>query len=110
MDLRRLRDEQGFTLIELLMVIVILGILAGVAAFAVAGVTDRGSQSACKADVKSVQVASDAYYAKQGSYAASVDELVSAGFLRSKPNNPKYTVTYNSADGSVGSNPSCTSV
>ena len=44
------QDESGFTLIELLIVIVILGVLAGVVVFAVSGITDRGVTAACKAD------------------------------------------------------------
>ena len=62
--------EQGFTLIELLVVIAILGILAGVVVFAVGGITDRGKNSACKTEVKTVQTAIEAFYAKNASYPA----------------------------------------
>jgi general secretion pathway protein G len=55
--------ERGFTLIELLIVIVILGVLAGIVVFSVAGITDRGKTSACKADVATVTTAVEAYYA-----------------------------------------------
>jgi general secretion pathway protein G len=84
----RLRDrldagrQDGFTLIELLIVIVILGILAGIVVFAVGGINDRGQASACKADRKTLEVAEEANYAKNGSYAAEAT-LVSNGFLRS---------------------------
>jgi len=61
-------DESGFTLIELLIVIVILGILAGIVVFSVGGVTDRGKTSACKADVKTLDIAAEAFYAKLGTY------------------------------------------
>jgi prepilin-type N-terminal cleavage/methylation domain-containing protein len=60
------RDERGFTLIELLIVIVILGILAGIVLFAVGGVTDRGAVAACKNDFKTIQTAVEAYRAKKG--------------------------------------------
>ena len=43
------RNDSGFTLTELLIVIVILGVLAGIVVFAVGGITDRGEMSACKA-------------------------------------------------------------
>lgn len=76
------KNESGFTLIELLIVIVILGVLAGIVVFAVSGITDRGKASACAATVKTVQVAGEAYYAKNGVYADTTDALVQAGFLQ----------------------------
>jgi general secretion pathway protein G len=77
------KNESGFTLIELLIVIVILGVLAGIVVFSVSGITNRGDAAACKANVKTVQVAQEAYYAKTtpSAYAASVTALVTAGLL-----------------------------
>ena len=65
---RAREEESGFTLIELLIVIVILGILAGVVIFSVGGVTDTGNVAACKTDLKTVSVAVEAFKAKNGSY------------------------------------------
>lgn len=81
------KNESGFTLIELLIVIVILGVLAGIVVFSVSGITDRGAVAACKASVKTVEVAQEAYYAKTTppAYAASVDALVTAGLIRTAP-------------------------
>jgi prepilin-type N-terminal cleavage/methylation domain-containing protein len=67
------RDEGGFTLIELLIVIVILGILAGVVLFATGGITDRGTVAACKTDLKNVETAVEAYRAKTGQYPPDLD-------------------------------------
>ena len=111
--IRRMREQEGFTLIELLIVIVILGVLAAVVVFAVNGISDRGKASACKSDVKSVEVASEAYYAKNGSWATAIDDaghtsttLVGAGLLRSAPGTGNgYTVNYAAATGAVSSNP-----
>jgi type II secretion system protein G len=88
-------DDEGFTLIELLIVIVILGILAAVVVFAVGGITDKGKTSACKADFKTVEVAVEAYYAKNGSYPTSVTALTAAPdkFLRSTPKYAKVSTT-----------------
>jgi prepilin-type N-terminal cleavage/methylation domain-containing protein len=84
------KNESGFTLIELLIVIVILGVLAGIVVFAVGGITDRGKTSACKADVKNVEIAQEAFYAKTPvsgtpAYAANVAALVTAKLLREEP-------------------------
>ena len=64
------KQDEGFTLIELLIVIVILGILATVVVFAVGGITDRGQESACDADFKTLEVAYEAYVAQYGSSSA----------------------------------------
>ena len=109
------QEESGFTLIELLMVIVILGILAGIVVFSVSGVTDKGNAAACKADYKAVQVASEAYYAKNGSYATAIGPastattLMGGGFLRTAPQADKgYTITYAAATGAVSATGACT--
>jgi general secretion pathway protein G len=76
------KNDEGFTLIELLIVIVILGILAAVVVFAVGGITDKGTTSACKADKKTYEVAVEAYYAQEGAYPADENVLDSLGFIR----------------------------
>jgi len=87
------KQDKGFTLVELLIVIVILGILATVTVFAVRGITDQGTSSACAADLKTNEVAIETYYAKFGAAVApSTANLVSAGFMRANAT-PKYTVT-----------------
>ncbi len=60
------KQDKGFTLVELLIVIVILGILATVTVFAVRGITDQGQQSACNSDKKTLQTATEAYFAQFG--------------------------------------------
>jgi general secretion pathway protein G len=92
------RDQSGFTLIELLIVIVILGILAAIVAFSVRGITDRGDVSACKAEVKTVATAEEAYYAKNGTY-ATLAQLNTGGFLRD--GTPKYVASTSATDGSM---------
>jgi general secretion pathway protein G len=65
------RDDGGFTLIELLIVIIILGVLAGIVVFAVGGITDRGKTSACSTEKKTLQTAEEAFYAQNNSYTTS---------------------------------------
>jgi prepilin-type N-terminal cleavage/methylation domain-containing protein len=96
------KNEDGFTLIELLIVIVILGVLSGIVVFAVSAFNDRGYQAACKTDMKSVEVAAEAYKAKSvtGAWPASYTDIVPT-YLRTKPTSPNYTITLGNADGVV---------
>ncbi|HEV8558801.1 MAG TPA: prepilin-type N-terminal cleavage/methylation domain-containing protein [Actinophytocola sp.] len=94
------RNESGFTLIELLIVIVILGVLAGIVVFAVNGIQNKGEVNACQSNVKTVTVAAEAYYAQKGSYASAIDDvghtattLVGAGLLHSAPTDVDYSVS-----------------
>jgi prepilin-type N-terminal cleavage/methylation domain-containing protein len=59
---RKLRqEEQGFTLVELLVVVVILGILAGVGIQQFGNVQERARQSAHEANVKVLTSAAQMY-------------------------------------------------
>ena len=82
---RRRASDKGFTLIELLVVIVILGILAAVVVFAVAGLSDKGATNACKIDTRTLRTAQEAYYAEpsagDGGYAADATALLDAKLL-----------------------------
>ncbi|MDO7867411.1 prepilin-type N-terminal cleavage/methylation domain-containing protein [Nocardioides jiangxiensis] len=83
----RRRGDDGFTLIELLIVIIILGILAAIVVFSVRGIADRGNTAACKTEVRTVETAAEAYYAKKGSYPTWA-QLTATGadqFLHSAP-------------------------
>jgi prepilin-type N-terminal cleavage/methylation domain-containing protein len=94
------RSERGFTLIELLIVIIILGILAAIIVLAVGGVTDRGTRSACKTDLRNVVVAEEAYFAKNGSY-TPLANLVTQKFLREAPETTHYVISVDTSTGEV---------
>jgi prepilin-type N-terminal cleavage/methylation domain-containing protein len=77
-------NEYGFTLIELLIVIVVLGILAAIVVFSLTGVSGESKQAACTSDAKSVEIAADAYQAKNSTYAPSVAALTPS-YLHTAP-------------------------
>ena len=94
--------QDGFTLIELLIVIVILGILAGIVIFAVGSARNDSAQSACKAEIATLNTASEAYKAKYGAYPASAALLASTDFIKdSTLGGDGYSVTFVAA-GSTG--------
>jgi general secretion pathway protein G len=112
------RNESGFTLIELLIVIVILGVLAGIVVFAVSNFNNEGKASACKSDVKTIETAEEAYYAKANpnAYAATYADLLGSAtaqsYLKEAPgtvdttgkiatNSAGYTITLTSTGPSV---------
>ena len=90
--IRKTNDDAGFTLIELVVVMVTVSALSGIAVFSVGGLTDHVKLAACRADVTTVRVAGEAYTTLIGYAAPTMDELVTAGFLRSKPADVAYTV------------------
>jgi prepilin-type N-terminal cleavage/methylation domain-containing protein len=98
------RNDKGFTLIELLITVIILGVLAGIVVFAVGAFNDDGVKAACKADVKNVEIASEAYFARSAApraYAPTVAALVTAKYLREVPSSTSYTIGYDPATGAV---------
>ena len=78
------RREHGFTLIELLIVIVVLGVLAGIVVFGVAKFSSDAKTAACQANVKGVDIAASAYYAKFSTW-PTVATLVTENYLKSAP-------------------------
>jgi type II secretion system protein G len=101
--------DKGFTLIELLIVIVILGVLAGIVVFSVQFINNRGENASCKTDLKNVESAVEAYYAQFGSYPTAIDgaanstTLIGKGVLKDVPNNTAggYTINYDAATHTV---------
>ena len=60
--------ERGFTLVELLIVIVILGILAGIVVFAVGGATTNAKTTGCAAEKTTLSDALETYKSNVGTY------------------------------------------
>lgn len=73
--------RRGFTLIELLLVLVILGVLAGIVVPRFGGQTKRARETAATTQLSSFKTALDAYEVDMGSYPKGKDglkELVTA--------------------------------
>jgi prepilin-type N-terminal cleavage/methylation domain-containing protein len=72
---KRNRGQGGFTLIELLVVIAILAILAGVAVFAVNGLTTDADKNACELEKDVIKTAQQAALAADGAAGVPADYI-----------------------------------
>lgn len=71
------KNQMGFSLMELLIVMVILGILVGLAAPQLAGRTDVAKRDAARADILGgIAMAIDVYNVDMGRYPAALTDLV----------------------------------
>jgi prepilin-type N-terminal cleavage/methylation domain-containing protein len=73
------RKEEGFTLIELLVAIVVVGILTAVAIVGIAGLTNKGTKSACAATQDAIQTAQAVHFANNNTYPATFDQMINPG-------------------------------
>jgi prepilin-type N-terminal cleavage/methylation domain-containing protein len=109
--------EGGFTLIELLIVIVVLGILAGIVVFGIGTFRGDSQLASCKATLKTISVAADAYEANPAhTYPANITPLLPVaggpGYLKDAPDPLVVgTLAFNTTTHRVtSSTPGCTIV
>ena len=87
-DSRAARPDGGWTLIELLVVMTLIGVLASLALVQYRNSIQAAKEAVLKADLFHMRDAIDQYYADKGQYPASLQALVSDGYLRGIPVDP----------------------
>jgi len=81
----RRRLQNGFTLIELVIVLAIIGILLSIAIPVYQKSIEHARESALKQDLATIRSAIDQYTLDKEKAPQSLDELISAGYLRQIP-------------------------
>jgi general secretion pathway protein G len=84
----RKSPQSGWTLIELLVVIALITILAGLAMTQYRNSVTQAKEATLKTDLFRMRDAIDQYYADKGKYPASLEALVSEGYMRKIPDDP----------------------
>jgi len=82
------RTQEGWTLIELLVVMTLIGVLSTLALVQYRNSIQASKEAVLKADLFHMRDAIDQYYADKGSYPASLQALVTDGYLRRVPDDP----------------------
>ena len=85
---KMLKKEEGFTLVELMIVVVILGILAGIGVQQYTTVQTRAKGAAHNANLRIISSAVDMYVMLEGEAPTNIDALIEKGYLQEVPVNP----------------------
>jgi general secretion pathway protein G len=84
----RVRPQSGFTLIELMVVLSLIVVLASMGLVQYRQSIVRSKEAVLKKDLFEMRDAIDQYYADKSEYPATLDALVSDGYLRRMPKDP----------------------
>ncbi len=84
----RAHGRSGFTLLELMIVLALISILASMGVVQYRNSIVRAKEAVLKTDLFRMRDAIDQYYADKAKYPASLQALVSDGYLREVPKDP----------------------
>ena len=84
----KMRSQRGFTLVELLIVLSLISILAAMGVVQYRNSVQLGREAVLRRNLFAMRDAIDQYYADKNKYPASLDQLVSDGYLRKIPDDP----------------------
>ena len=84
------KGRRGFTLIEIMIVVVILGLLAGVAVYSYPRFLDRAKRQKARADLSVISGGLEAFYGDKHRYPANQEGLkaLSPEYVKSVPSDP----------------------
>jgi len=83
-----MRTARGFTLMELLVVLTLVAVLASLVAPVVSSSILRAKEATLKENLFIMRKAIDDYYADQGDYPGSLQQLVEKRYIRKLPVDP----------------------
>ena len=84
----RLRRRRGFTLLELMVVMALIVVIAGIAMAGYRNSVTLAQEAVLREDLFRMRDAIDQYYADKSKYPATLESLVSDGYLRAIPEDP----------------------
>src|SRR5437870_1726633 len=84
----KFRSAAGFTIIELMVVMSLIVTLSTIAVVQYKHSIVYAKEAVLKDDLFKMKEAIDQYYADKNQYPATLEDLVSSGYLRSIPNDP----------------------